>query len=132
MSSERPGSRLPRDPAYWETLAARSVEAAFRGARAGSPAPLAPFGSVRDAVPASPWWWGLSDAALTLAASAVVALLGGALLLGEPPQRTATESSMLAAALTPDDPLLRTLLDAQAEPAATALLELMALREEEQ
>lgn len=127
MSSERPGSRLPGDPAYWEKLAARSVEAALRGARAGSPSPLAS----RGAVAASPWWRGLSDAALTLAASAVFALLGGALLLGERPERATTESSVFAAALTPDDPLLRTLLDAQVEPAAAALLRLIALREEE-
>ncbi|HEX6134086.1 MAG TPA: hypothetical protein VFZ24_08985 [Longimicrobiales bacterium] len=121
MTSERPGSRLPDDPRYWENLAARSVEAAFGGAHARP-----------ESAAAYPWWRGLSESAFALAASAVLALAGGSLLIGVRSPRADQEPGAFAGALAPDDPLLRTLLDAPDEPASgAALLELLALREEE-
>lgn len=120
MSIDRQsGSRLPDDPAYWERLAARSVNAAFDPWWRG----MAAF---------DPWWRGISDAAFVLAASAVFALLGGSLLLGERSPRAAAEVHALTGALAPDDPLLGSLLNASSgPPPASALLRLVALREAE-
>lgn len=147
MSSDRrSGSRLPQDPAYWENLAARSIDAALRsssvhagGTRAGD-ARETRAGDARDetarfAVRAGairdPWWRGLSDAAFILAASAVLALFAGSVLLSERSPRAAPERA-LTHALAPDDPLLASLLDVPAgPPSASALLRLVALREEQ-
>jgi hypothetical protein len=117
----QPGSRLPEDPAYWQHLAARSVDAAFGAAveHAGSP---------RDAAN-EPWWRGMSDAAFMLAASAVFALIGGSLLLDNRLPRTTAEAHPLTGALAPDDDLLASLLNADAPPPAAAMLRLVALRE---
>lgn len=127
MRSDRPSeARLPDDPAYWEDLAARSIDAAFGGATRD-----------RDA-----WWRGMSDGAFVLAASAVFALLGASLVVGERAPRATTNAHafselhgltthLLGAALAPDDPMLATLLDASAgPPPPSALLRLVALREE--
>lgn len=113
-SDRRPGSRLPEDPAYWEELASRSVEAAFRSSAAFDP-----------------WWRAMSDAAFVLAASAVIAVFGGSLLLQERSAGPAMEGHALTSALAPDDPMLVTLLNAPAAPPASALLKFVALREEE-
>jgi hypothetical protein len=120
MTFERkPGTRLPDDPAYWERLAERAIDAAFN-------APAR-----RTASSVEPWWRTLSDASFVLAASAVLALIGGSLLLDERAPTAPTESHALAAALAPDDPLLASLLDASAgPPPATTLLRLIGLREE--
>lgn len=120
MNAERqPGSRLPGDPGYWETLAERSVDAAFRDSLASS-------------APAGTWWGALSDVSFVLATSAVLALVGGALLLGERSPDAATDSHALTVTLAPDDPLLGSLLRAAAgPPPASALLTLIALREEQ-
>ncbi|MGH7481563.1 MAG: hypothetical protein ACRELV_05365 [Longimicrobiales bacterium] len=133
-SDRRPGTRLPDDPAYWEELAVRSVDVAF-GVSAGQAGLRVAHG--QGAAP-DPWWRGISDAAFMLAASAVVALFGGSLLLGErspramPDARPIPQARALTAPLAPDDPLLASLLDASAgPPSASALLELVALREEE-
>jgi hypothetical protein len=102
--------RLPEDPAYWERLAARAVDAARPGG----------------------WWLSLSDSAFLLAASAVVALLGGALLVGERVPDAVPAASAIARALAPDDPLLRSLLDSPGSgPPAASLLTLGAAREEQ-
>lgn len=114
MSSDRQsGSRLPDDPAYWENLAARSVDAAF------SPS-------------ATEWWRGMSDMAFVLAASAVLALLGGSLLLDDRSPDATTATHAFTGAFAPDDPLLASLVNATAgPPPASALLRLVALREAE-
>jgi hypothetical protein len=113
------GSRLPDDPAYWENLAARSVEAAF-----SAPQPLGHS--------AIEWWRGMSDAAFVLAASAVLALIGGSLLLDDRSSGATTEMHSLTGAFAPDDPLLGSLLNEDAgPPPASALLTLVALREAE-
>ena len=116
MNSERkPGARLPRDEAFWERLAERSIRAAFDAAP-GTPAP---------------WWHALSDASFALAASALLALVGGPLLAGERPMAAPTEASALASALAPDDPILTSLLLSRAAPPPPAvLLRLIALRGE--
>jgi hypothetical protein len=127
MSSDRPSeTRLPDDPAYWEDLAARSIDAAFGGTARD-----------RDA-----WWRGMSDGAFVLAASAVFALLGASLVVdARSPGGTAGAHAFaelhgstpgpIGAALAPDDPMLVTLLDASAGPPPPAvLLRLVALREE--
>lgn len=117
MSSEqRPGSRLPDDAEYWDDLAARSIDAALGPSRSRVAAERA-------------WWCGLSDAAYVLAASALLAVIGGSLLLGERP-RAEADAHALADALGPVDPLLGSLLAASVEPPASALLTLVALREE--
>lgn len=125
----RPGSRLPEDPAYWDGLAARSVEAAFRSSVA-APRGLA-VARARSGAGVDPWWRAMSDAAFVLAASAVIAVFGGSLLLQERSAGPAPEGHALTSALAPDDPLLVTLLNAPAAPPASALLKLVALREEE-
>ncbi len=117
MSTERrPGTRLPADEAYWNALAARSIDAAYR----------------RAAPPAHAWWHGVADAAFRLAAGAVLALLGGALLLEAPPAPDTTQPDAIAHALAPDDPMLQSLLVTPASaPPASLLLTLAALREVE-
>lgn len=130
MNGERrPGSRLPDDPEYWERLAARSVDAAFRSSAAASRGPA--VGRGRDRAAFDPWWRAMSDAAFVLAATAVLAVFGGSLLLQDRPAGAAVERHALTSVLAPDDPLLVTLLNAPAPPPAAALLKLVALREEE-
>lgn len=106
--------RLADDPAYWDALAARSIEAALGGTR-------------RPAAAGSAWWRALANAAWPLAACAVLALLAGATLYDERPG-TAPRTDLIADALAPDDALLRSLLDAPAAPPAGTLLRLVALR----
>ena len=117
-TDRRPGSRLPDDPAYWQGLAARSVDAALEPHRAAP-------------VVGSPWWRGLSDAAFMLAASAVLALVGGFLLLDERSAVTTAGTHALTDAIAPDDDLLRRLMNADEPPPATAMLHLVARREVE-
>lgn len=124
----RSETRLPDDPGYWDDLAARSIDAALQRTPAAN-AGEATAASGR-ATATAPWWRGVSDAAFLLAASAALALLGGTLLLDEPSPRATPHAAAIAGALAPDDPLLRTLLNAPAEPQAGALLRLVALREE--
>ena len=136
MRSDR---RLPEDPAYWDELAARSLDAAFASPAAGAASPAA---HARDRGAFDSWWRGMSDAAFVLAASAVLAVFGGALLLDQRPPRATSETHALtappharaqphfASALAPDDPLLATLANARGEPAAFDVLRLIALREE--
>jgi hypothetical protein len=137
MRSDR---RLPEDPAYWDELAARSIDAAFALTVAGT-ASLETYARDRDAFDA--WWRGMSDAAFVLAASAVLAVFGGALLLDQRPPSATSETHALvappharaqphvfASALAPQDPLLATLVNARGEPGAFDLLRLLALREE--
>lgn len=121
MTFERkPGARLPDDPAYWERLAERAIDAAFN-------APAR-----RTASSAEPWWRTLSDASFVLAASAVLALLGGSLLLDDRLPGATPETHALTGAFAPDDPMLGSLLNATAgPPPASALLRLVALREAE-
>ncbi|MGH7446323.1 MAG: hypothetical protein ACREK1_01165 [Longimicrobiales bacterium] len=134
MSSERRSeTRLPGDPAYWEDLAARSVEAAFRSSIASAGGTT--VGHARGGATFDPWWRAMSDAAFVLAASAVLALFGGAMLLDERSPRAMTEAHAmtegraLTGSLAPDDPLLASLLDAPAgPPPAATLLRLVALR----
>jgi len=131
MSSDRlPGTRLPDDPAYWDELATRSLDAAFGGVGVSGMA------SMHRTAALDPWWRGLADGALILAASAVLALLGASRMVGERSPGMSlqahglTGSHPLTAALAPDDPMLATLLNASAgPPPAAALLELIALRE---
>jgi hypothetical protein len=136
------GSRLPDDPAYWENLAERSVQAAFGAdaAHDASPAAAAHAARVpfRHSAPqqlghyATEWWRGMSDAAFVLAAGAVLALIGGSLLLDDRAPGAPTETHALTGAFAPDDPLLGSLLNAAAgPPPAAALLKLLALREAE-
>lgn len=136
MRSDR---RLPEDPAYWDELAARSIDAAF-GLTASGGAPHR--ASARDSGAFDSWWRGMSDAAFVLAASAVLAVFGGALLLDQRPPRATPETHALtdspharaqphfAGALAPRDPLLAALANAGREPAPIDLLRLIALREE--
>lgn len=145
MNTERgPDSRLPEDAEYWERLAARSIDAAFRSPAAaprGSAAthprgsavgPRHGFGGrARGVAAIEPWWSALSDAAFVLAASALLAVVGGSLLLQERSAAPMVEGHALTSALAPDDPLLATLLNAPAAPTASALLKLVAVREEE-
>jgi hypothetical protein len=132
--------RLPEDPVYWDVLAARSIDAAFALPAAGAASPET---HARDNGAFDAWWRGMADAAFVLAASAVLAVFGGALLLEQLPPRATSETHALAAppharaqpdffasALAPRDPLLATLANARAEPAAFDLLRLIALREE--
>ena len=133
-TDRRPASRLPDDPAYWQGLAARSVEKAL----ASDEADVAPGGDVGPEPPdgapviASPWWRGLSDAAFMLAASALLALAGGSLLLDERSSPvTRMETHALTDAIAPDDDLLRRLMSADEPPPATAMLHLVARREVE-
>ena len=121
-SDRRPGSRLPDDDAYWQDLAARAVDAAFR--RPGRAA------EVPGRSP-TPWWRGMSDAAFVLAASAALALIGGSLLLDDRSTRTATDAHALRGALVPEDDLLASLLNADEPPPPAALLRLVARREVE-
>jgi hypothetical protein len=120
MNTERrPGTRLPDDPRYWESLAERSVDAALGASRARLAA-------------GDPWWRLLSDASFALAASAVLALIGGSLLLGARSPAAAAEPNTFAAALAPDDPLLGSLVNPAVEPPpASVLLALIGLREEQ-
>jgi len=136
MRSDR---RLPEDPAYWDELAARSIDAAFGSPAAGAASPAT---HARDREAFDAWWRGMSDAAFVLAASAVLAVCGGALLLDQRPRGATSETHALtapphegaqphfASALAPQDPLLATLVNARGEPAALDLLRLIALREE--
>jgi hypothetical protein len=136
MRSDR---RLPDDPAYWDQLAARSLDAAIGLTAPGGAAHRA---SARDRAAFDAWWRGMSDAAFVLAASAVLAVFGGALLLDQRPPRATSETHALtapphartqldiASVLAPRDPLLATLANARGEPAAFDLLRLIALREE--
>lgn len=119
MSEQRAGSRLPDDARYWDDLAARSIDAALGPARP------------RVAAARAAWWSGLSDASYVLAASALLAVIGGSLLLDERPRAgAAADARALAESLGPVDPLLGSLLAASVEPPASALLTLVALREE--
>lgn len=150
MNSERrPATRLPEDPAYWEDLAARSVDAAFRSSAAPDASSLAhardgafdalaqtrdgAFDSLAHARDGAfdAWWRTMSDAAFLLAASAVLAVFGGSLLLEERAPGAAMERHALTGALAPDDPLLASLLDAPDAPPPSALLRLVVLRQEE-
>ena len=136
MRSDR---RLPEDPAYWDELAARSIDAAFASPAAGGASLEA---HARDREAFDSWWRGMSDAAFVLAASAVLAVFGGALLLDQRPPRATSETHALtappharaqpdfASALAPQDPLLATLANARGEAASFDLLRLIALREE--
>lgn len=146
MSTERHReSRLPDDPAYWENLARRTVEAAFtadavHGETAATDS--APHVNVSTGAAARPlghsasppleWWRGISDAAFVLAASAVLALIGGSLLLDDRLADATSATHQLTGAFAPDDPLLRVLMSTDAEPPpASVLLRLVAAREEE-
>jgi hypothetical protein len=112
VSNRRPAGRLPEDQAYWEALATRAIAAAFRA-------------------DAPPWWTRLAEASLGLAAAAVVALVAGAVLLDDGPPDGA-ESNAIVAALSPEEPMLRSLvLQSTAPPPGSALVNLLALREGE-
>lgn len=140
----RPGSRLPDDPAYWQRLAARSVEQAFAtgDAHVASHGDIGPVdreeggrSRIRPhngaSVASSPWWRDLSDAAFMLAASALFALVGGSLLLEERSPATTAETHALTSAIAPDDDLLSSLMSAEAPPPAIAMLRVVARREVE-
>lgn len=132
-TDRRPGSRLPDDPAYWQGLAARSIDAALDSRDADDVPHGALVSETRSAAPtvASPWWGGLAEAAYMLAASALLALVGGSLLLAERSPVTTTETHALMDAIAPDDDLLASLMDADAPPPAMAMLRVVARREVE-
>lgn len=121
MSSTRPTSRLPADPAYWEALAARSVAAALAadGGTATSPRP-------------APWWQWLSVSSYRLAAGAAIVTLLATFLRGERTGAEPTTSEPLAVLVVPDDPLVRAVLETGTDaPDPNQLLRLVALRAEE-
>ncbi|HSK19203.1 MAG TPA: hypothetical protein VK912_08685 [Longimicrobiales bacterium] len=132
MNTDRPGSRLPDESAYWQDLAARSIDAAFDSGDADVALHGDGVAEPRNAalVVASPWWRGLSDAAFTLAASALLALVGGALLLDERSPVPAAEVHALTGAIAPDDDdVLTSLMNADEPPPAMAMLRVVARRE---
>lgn len=123
MKDRKWGGRLPDDEAYWDDLASRVIARAFRSHTTEVAATRGVSGS-------APWWTRLADASVRLAAAAVLALLGGTLLLGEGPSPAAAPDALMTR-MSPEEPMLRTLiLDPTAPPPASALVNLMALREE--
>jgi hypothetical protein len=118
-------SRLPDDTAYWDDLAARSIDAAFATSPNRSPARLTP-----EISPAVPWWRGLSDAAYVLAAGAVLAVVGGSMLLQVQPPRVTTDALVVSRALAPDDQIAASLVNIPPyPPSPSVLVRLAALRE---
>jgi hypothetical protein len=123
MNDRHEAGRLPRAQAYWDELAARSIDAAFRSSEAAAHNPA------RTDRAESPWWTGMAHAAPALAAVAAVALLGGIVLVGEAPPSAPAEPDAIMSALSPSEPMLRSLLlTTDAPPPAAALVSLVALR----
>ncbi len=115
-------SRLPRDGAYWEDLALRSVERALEASEAA--------GGGQSA-----WWTPFAERSRSLAATAVAALLGAAFLVqgrsgpaAEPVMNVESNAAALAASLAPEDPLLRALFKQPEEPTAEVWILLASLR----
>ena len=100
-SHESSGSRLPREQAYWNGLAARISTASEETVRA--------YGRA-----GTPWWSPFADWAPALAACAALAVLG-TWAFAPPAQATATvpDEVVIERALWPADPLAASMVAPQ-------------------